>query len=331
MALRRSSRALARVLQAEACRAQLGHSQLPAAAVAAIHLRTALPSPGPQLPAWGHPDLWESRLWALEPLNIHAHCVQTDAQGKGEAGALAAASAPGAAATPGASDADPDEKACDDAIGTLQQVKRNYAERRTLPNYRTVGQRVGDVLGAAWGGILLSLRWLVALPSKMLALSRWSRADWSAWWTRVKTVTKEEAHHYWVGRGWVGWRVGLGQRVCKAKYAPGWGRATAGGRRHAGRCTARAAARMLAACVLCRCCNWQLAGHATVACMCAPSLRPITLPLPPLLVMQVGFKLLWMDAKVASGLATKAMRGNELTRWGGRAGPLLCPHHHRST
>lgn len=42
-------------------------------------------------------------------------------------------------------------------------------------------------------------------------------------------------------------------------------------------------------------------------------LLPILLLL--LLCCQVGFKLLAFDVRVASGLAFKAMRGNQLTRW----------------
>jgi hypothetical protein len=44
------------------------------------------------------------------------------------------------------------------------------------------------------------LGWVVSVPGKVWSLRKWSRDDWSGWWSGIKKTVKDEAHHYWVSR-----------------------------------------------------------------------------------------------------------------------------------
>lgn len=90
---------------------------------------------------------------------------------------------------------------CDEVIESYTRTRSAYYNLAPPSTYRTASQRIMDLISGTFKVTVGVLGWVVSVPGKLWSLRKWSRDDWSGWWSGMKKVVKEEAHHYWVSRG----------------------------------------------------------------------------------------------------------------------------------
>jgi hypothetical protein len=88
---------------------------------------------------------------------------------------------------------------CDEVIESYTRTRSAY-NLAPPSTYRTASQRLMDVVSATFKVTVGVLGWVVSVPGKLWSLRKWSRDDWSGWWSGIKKTVKEEAHHYWVSQ-----------------------------------------------------------------------------------------------------------------------------------
>lgn len=89
-----------------------------------------------------------------------------------------------------------DAQECDKAIGTLQQTYK--ATRRKPPGYASAAKHVRNFVTTVVNGTIVVLRWTLALPGRMVAFAMLPAAERSKTYAHWWSIIKKEARHYWV-------------------------------------------------------------------------------------------------------------------------------------